>query len=52
MKTFKQLLQKRLRRLKKLQVRLLGIKNLTANQEFKLEDIQAEIPYVEYQLNL
>ncbi len=52
MKTIKQLLQKRLKRLKKLRDRLLGIKILTDNQEFELTDIQTEIPYVECQIEL
>ena len=50
MNPIKQLLQKRLRRLKKLRVRLLDIKNLTSNQEFKLNDITTEIPYIEGQI--
>lgn len=52
MKTLKQLLEKRLKRLKKLRARLLGMKNLTDRQEFEFDDIQTEIPYVECQIEL
>lgn len=51
MRTIKNLLQKRLEKLIKLRsLYLLNLKNLTDSEEFELEDIKTEIPYIECQI--